>query len=1198
MRAHCNKLKYYYYWESIRARAPIIARQPGGIGKVARSLAQGPNTASPRTQATLAALLIKHPGGDDPAMLLAQEQAGWSEPGAAAAPFNGTDVRGAITRSAPSVSPGLSGLSIYHLQQCVRYAGAGAASKLAASLAWLGTAAYARADALPAAFWDLHKAARLSAVGVKARPIACGDTLRRLFGSIYCKRSKKACSALFEAVNQFGVAVTGGVERVAAMAQLVHQAGGTMLAIDGRNAFNAVSRTQVLKCVAKHLPDLYPYVVRMYGSASTPSLLFSLDGEAQPAVVPSRQGVQQGDPLGPLLFALALLPIMSDFMVRYPDLSLPGFLDDLTLLCLSGQQLEADLTAMAEALSWLKGRLLEVGVDVNMEKTICLLPAEAQASAPPAQRHNFRTWAAGVLGARVEAQPGIVLVGVPVGSPAYISATAVEMLRKPESDSLLRELAQLRDTQLAYTLLRMCYIPRATFLVRNIGPADVADELQRFDAGVLVALAALMQEPTTGLDGADTIRGDIEAAVTAIRAVDWDKAAPVAFTSLQRQQIGLRHNSGGLGVAPTVERAHPAFVGRQALVLWPSVRALAHSQRAFLLKQLLKLPLLQHTYDSLQTLLGMGLTHSQLRDALPPGWGEWVGAGPAGDGPTSTGGSAAGSGAGGNRYVTAAGPTAPTAVAAGASAGTVTAATLAAAATAATAAAAAAAAAPAVTTAAAAAAAAAPAALAVAAAAVAARLLGPGTAPLATNPYASKHVHQARLATAVRLAGGGPGGGARAGGGGTGSGGGGGSGRGGAGAGNGSGGGAGAGSGSGGDTGGNTGAAAGAGDGGVTLLARLEDPEQPHDEGELPTAIEREAIASCDVDIRGEVQAHLCSRIETVRAAAFQAGLVAIPIEEQRFIALARFRSQAGKGAGAFLTVSPSSSADLSFDPALMRETMRRWIGVERPPPTGGLCRNHGCSAQQSGDHALNCSMTGEQNTRHNALRDMFARRLTSALQLVGVKKEDNEPFVAKGRPELRMDVTFPGKQGFAMCSPMTPEGRPITGAPANAHQRGGLLDVTITGPTAASYRKDAAVEDGATARKRAQGKYNHYAAHFDQLSLTFIPLAFETYGRHGLHVKPFLRALARHEAKTSGGGLEYSSCIQWWRQRISVVLQRSISQGVAHNWARTRAGGGSDVLHPAVDAYTRVRLLVRPPHPSQIDFIVPQIDLLLQNPF
>ena len=74
----------------------------------------------------------------------------------------------------------------------------------------------------------------------------------------------------------------------------------------------------------------------------------------------------------------------------------------------------------------------------------------------------------------------------------------------------------------------------------------------------------------------------------------------------------------------------------------------------------------------------------------------------------------------------------------------------------------------------------------------------------------------------------------------------------------------------------------------------------------------------------------------------------------------------------------------------------------------------------------------------------------------------------------------------------------------------------------------DAAVEDGDSARKRAQGKYKHYAAHFDQLSLTFIPLAFETYGRHGLHVKPFLRALARHEVKTSGGGPEYSSCVQW----------------------------------------------------------------------
>ena len=39
---------------------------------------------------------------------------------------------------------------------------------------------------LPQVFWTLHTSANISAFGQKARPVACGDTLRRVIGAILC----------------------------------------------------------------------------------------------------------------------------------------------------------------------------------------------------------------------------------------------------------------------------------------------------------------------------------------------------------------------------------------------------------------------------------------------------------------------------------------------------------------------------------------------------------------------------------------------------------------------------------------------------------------------------------------------------------------------------------------------------------------------------------------------------------------------------------------------------------------------------------------------------------------------------------------------------------------------------------------------------------------------------------------------------
>ena len=65
------------------------------------------------------------------------------------------------------------------------------------------------------------------------------------------------------------------------------------------NAFNMVSRQAVLDECAKFFSELLPWVSWCYGSHSS---LWHPMGR-----VSSQSGVQQGDPLGPMLFAMSLV---------------------------------------------------------------------------------------------------------------------------------------------------------------------------------------------------------------------------------------------------------------------------------------------------------------------------------------------------------------------------------------------------------------------------------------------------------------------------------------------------------------------------------------------------------------------------------------------------------------------------------------------------------------------------------------------------------------------------------------------------------------------------------------------------------------------------------------------------------------------------------------------------------------------------
>jgi len=74
-----------------------------------------------------------------------------------------------------------------------------------------------------------------------------------------------------------------------------------------------------MEAVAKHRPDLLAYVSSAYG---IPSQLWMPEQQ-----ILSAEGVQQGDPLGPLLFCLALDKPLKDTRAKF----MSGYLDDVGL---------------------------------------------------------------------------------------------------------------------------------------------------------------------------------------------------------------------------------------------------------------------------------------------------------------------------------------------------------------------------------------------------------------------------------------------------------------------------------------------------------------------------------------------------------------------------------------------------------------------------------------------------------------------------------------------------------------------------------------------------------------------------------------------------------------------------------------------------------------------------------------------------
>ena len=318
----------------------------------------------------------------------------------------------------------------------------------------------------------------------RVRALVVGDVMRRLVARTLAQQFAPA----FEAAclpHQYGLSTRAGTEAVIRLLRAATEADAraTVLSVDAVGAFDHVARQSMLNALLERrdLRPLLPYARQFYAA---PSSYTWYDGFGAAHDIVQGEGGEQGDPLMPALFSLAIQPALRETEGLLQDgEAIFAFLDDVYVVA-SPQRVKPLHDALTRAL-WAHAR-----VQLNAGKTRVWNAAGEEPPQLSALRGSPEdpVWV-GDWSLPAE-QQGLTVLGAPLGSDAFVRHQL--HAKRRSQDRLLQSIPRIHDLQAAWLLLLFCAAPRANYLLRALPPHLTGGYASMHDAAIARCVAALL----------------------------------------------------------------------------------------------------------------------------------------------------------------------------------------------------------------------------------------------------------------------------------------------------------------------------------------------------------------------------------------------------------------------------------------------------------------------------------------------------------------------------------------------------------------------------------------------------------------------------------------------------------------------------------------------------------------------------------
>jgi len=392
--------------------------------------------------------------------------------------FSSDSLRKYIQSFRKGTSPGISGFRPDYLKDML-FCPSGSILEALCRVVTLIANGFVPEDARPFIFGA--KQIALIKPNKKIRPIAVGECLRRLAGKCLAGQVNPDTGEFFLKNGQIGIKVPAGADAmyhsVSRLAERYSEAEDNDLVIcklDLQNAFNCISRTVVLQATLANLPILIRYAIAAYGAPVW--LVFSC------WLYPSECGVHQGDPLGSVLFDLALsfsIASSASCTQALDKMDLRAWYHDDGIL---GGRLE-DVRAALDSIACLGNQ----GIRLNIQKCEIVAPSKTM----PLAKSTFYD----ISPTNFFLISAFSLLGSPIGTSIFRETFASTLVSAILSRiSAIRQVADY-DPHAAFSLLSYCCgFCCVSWTQRCVGHLDAWADLDRGMRDALVHIMSSCSE--------------------------------------------------------------------------------------------------------------------------------------------------------------------------------------------------------------------------------------------------------------------------------------------------------------------------------------------------------------------------------------------------------------------------------------------------------------------------------------------------------------------------------------------------------------------------------------------------------------------------------------------------------------------------------------------------------------------------------